>query len=77
MKKRKRLLPALLLALFSLFTLACSDDNTSNKPEGNPLYKTESSYTLDQLEQASRIAIMTYRMPGINGSEVEATSLVF
>lgn len=75
--KRNLVLSALLLGLFSCMVLACSNDDTSTQQDDTQWYKTESKYTLDQLEEASSITIMTYRMPGIGGSDVEATSLVF
>lgn len=76
MKKNKHV-PALLLVLVSFFVWACSDDNTSKPAHDAQIYLAESKYTLDQLDEAASIVVMRYRMPGITGFDVEATSLVF
>jgi len=65
-----------LLLSMSVWSIGCSNDDTTSSPTPSA-YVSESNYTLDQLEEASSIKIMTYQMPGIRGQEVQATALVF
>ena len=79
----------LLLAIFTSSTLllsACHDDDHDSYVSGdsipknnivNPVVMT-TSYTLDDMSLvAADSKLMTYKMLGINNTEVQATALVF
>lgn len=80
----------LLLAIFTSSTLllsACHDDDHDSYVSGdsipknnivNPVVTTPTAYTLtDMSATAGESVVMTYKMLGMNNTEVQATALVF
>lgn len=80
----------LLLAIFTSSTLllsACHDDDHDSYVSGdsipknnivNPVVTTPTAYTLtDMSATAGQSVVMTYKMLGMNNTEVQATALVF
>ncbi|MBJ9986850.1 alpha/beta fold hydrolase [Acinetobacter sp. S40] len=84
---KKTLLTVCTLSL-SIFLSACNDDNDwddvfnppSDIPENNiqnPVVRTDSYSITDMSAIAGESLVMTYKMLGINNSEVQATALIF
>lgn len=85
---KKNLLTVLVLSS-GLFLSACdnggggggsspSSPNTDVNTIANPVVGTPTTYALtDMSAAAAESVVMTYKMKGINGTEVQATSLVF
>ncbi|WP_374529052.1 alpha/beta hydrolase family protein [Acinetobacter sp.] len=80
----------LLIAIFTCSTLllsACHDDDHDSYVSGdsipknnivNPVVTTPTAYTLtDMSATAGQSVVMTYKMLGMNNTEVQATALVF
>lgn len=80
----KKLLAVLMSSAF-LLTACGGDDDSSVFDDGipknnivNPVVATPTAYTLtDMSASAADSVVMTYKMLGVNGKEVQATSLVF
>ena len=80
----KKLLAVLMSSAF-LLTACGGDDDSSVSDDGilknnivNPVVATPTAYTLtDMSASAADSVVMTYKMLGVNGKEVQATSLVF
>lgn len=80
----KKLLAVLMSSAF-LLTACGGDDDSSVSDDGipknnivNPVVDTPTAYTLtDMSASAADSVVMTYKMLGVNGKEVQATSLVF
>ncbi len=84
----KKNLLAVLLASTGLLLTACNDSNNDNGSSStsnadvnniqNPVVTT-TAYTLDSdiVAVAADSQLMTYKMKGVNGDEVQATALVF
>ncbi|AOA58644.1 alpha/beta hydrolase family protein [Acinetobacter larvae] len=62
-----------------LFLAACndSDDDADNTSPSQSNYIKERAYSLDSMQQASKIQVMHYNMPNVLGETAEATALVF
>lgn len=77
MKRRFFIVGALLVSAFSLSTLvSCAGDDNTSTIEQKKEYVSEKDYTLDKLDEASTIKIMTYNMPYLNGKMQHSTALV-
>lgn len=76
MIRRSFLAGTILASAFTFTTLAaCNNDDSGNK--NNPSeYISEANYSLDNLDEASSIKVMTYTMPYLNGKTQNATALI-
>ncbi|MDM1035125.1 prolyl oligopeptidase family serine peptidase [Myroides odoratimimus] len=77
MKRKSFLIGAILATTFTFTMLtSCNSDDNKNKVENEKEYVSEKDYTLDKLDEASSIKIMTYNMPYLNGKNQHATALI-
>lgn len=76
----KKVFQRSLIALMCSSTLlltACNDDDDHKDYQQMPsVYQSEVKYQLDSLDEASRINVMTYLMPNVQGKTSKATALV-
>lgn len=77
MKKKKQFIYSLGIVLLSWCILSCTSDNTDHPKPDASIYQSVADYTLDELDEASAIQVMTYRMPSVSNQMVSTTALVF
>ncbi|ALU27679.1 alpha/beta hydrolase family protein [Myroides odoratimimus] len=77
MKKRSFLVSTILCSAFIFTSLtACNkNDDNGNKPQEEH-FISEKDYSLDKLDEAGAIKVMTYNMPYLNGKSQSATALI-
>ena len=80
----KKHLFTILLSSSALLLTACNDSNDDSSSDSsqvnhisNPVVKTTAYTATDMSEFAGDSIVMTYKMQGINGEEVQATASVF
>jgi len=77
MKRKTFFAGAILATAFTFAALtACNSDDNNQNIDNNKEYVSEKDYTLDKLDEASSIKIMTYNMPYLNGKNQSATALI-
>lgn len=75
--KRSKIALAITLSISALFLAACNDDDDDYTGiDTNKAYVSESNYTIDKVDNASTIKVMTYNMANVQGKTATATAMV-
>ncbi|MFX5635741.1 lipase family protein [Acinetobacter baumannii] len=75
--KRSKIALAITLSISALFLTACNDDDDNYTGiDTNKTYVSESNYTIDKVDNASSIKVMTYNMTNVQGKTATATAMV-